>query len=89
MRAFPFVWAAREDLRVPYHRPEPSETSAARPFLIMKRERGNVTVWALGEDRFEVRAPHVSQEVGGYEPAMDLAHWFAQSLGPAISPTEL
>jgi hypothetical protein len=39
------------------HQPEPWESGAAAPFLWIETARGNVEVWALGEDRFSITAP--------------------------------
>jgi hypothetical protein len=57
------------------------ETNEASPFITMQRERGAVTVWALGEDRFDVVAPGDSHEIGGLEAARTLAHVLAEKLG--------
>jgi hypothetical protein len=40
---------------MPDRKPEPWESGAAAPFLWIETPRGNVEVWALGEDRFRVR----------------------------------
>jgi hypothetical protein len=45
--------------------PEASETSAAGPFLTI----GDVSVWALGNDRFRIESPAGAEEVEGYEEA--------------------
>jgi hypothetical protein len=60
------------------------ETNAPGPFLTLPRDRGKVTVWALGEDRFDVVAPGDSHEIAGYDAARALAHVLAEELGPAV-----
>jgi hypothetical protein len=45
------------------------------------RHKGNVEVWALGEDRFAVRAPGHEQLVTGLEEAQQAAHALAEQLG--------
>jgi hypothetical protein len=57
------------------------ETSEAAPFITMRRERGAVMVWALGEDRFDVLAPDDSHEIRGFEATRTLAHVLAEKLG--------
>jgi hypothetical protein len=47
-------WAGRA---MPDRKPEPRESGAVAPFLSIDTEHGTVEVWALGEDRFAVRAP--------------------------------
>jgi hypothetical protein len=49
----------------------------------MLRERGTVTVWSLGYDRFRVEARGVSHELRGFEAARDLAGRLAAQLGSA------
>jgi len=51
---------------MPDRKPEPWESGAAAPFLWIETAQGNVEVWALGEDRFAVRAcgPVALIEVG-------------------------
>ena len=41
---------------MPDRKPEPWESGAASPFLWIETPRGNVELWALGEDRFRVTA---------------------------------
>ena len=55
---------------MPDREPEPWESGAAGPFLWI--EGAPVEVWALGEDRFAVRAPGPQQIVTGFE-GRDLA----------------
>jgi len=50
----------------------------------MRRERGIVTIQALGGERFEVKASGEVHEAAGYEGARTLAHRLAQRLGHAI-----
>jgi hypothetical protein len=64
-------------------KPELWETSAPGPFITMPRERGTVTVWALGRDRFRVEAQEVSHELEGFEAARALAGRLAAQLGAA------
>ena len=66
-------------------KPEAWQTNAAGPFSTLRRERGEVTIWTLGEDRYAVEAPDASHEVIGVQPARELAHKLAAELGPAIS----
>jgi hypothetical protein len=54
--------------------------------MTMLRERGNVTVWALGEDRFDVVGPDDGHEIGGYDAACALAQVLAEKLGAPINP---
>jgi hypothetical protein len=56
---------------MPDRKPEPWESGAAAPFLTIEKPRGVVEVWALGEDRFAVRAPGHEQLVTGCQ----LAGW--------------
>ena len=44
-------------------KPDAWETSAAGPFLTI----GEVSVWALAEDRFRVQSPAADEEVEGFE----------------------
>ena len=39
------------------HEPEPSQTNAARPFVVTEKPRGTVSISALGKERFRVEAP--------------------------------
>jgi hypothetical protein len=58
--------------------PEPWETNAQGPFLTVEGARGAVEVWALGADRFSVRAPGHEQVVAGYDAAREMAHALAE-----------
>jgi hypothetical protein len=51
------------------HEPESRQVDTTAPFMTMPRERGEVTVWALGNDRFRVQAAGVSRDVSGYRTA--------------------
>ena len=52
---------------MPDRKPEPLESGAGGPFLWI--EGSPVEVWALGEDRFAVRAPGHEQIVISFEEA--------------------
>jgi hypothetical protein len=58
--------------------PEPWETNAQGPFLTVEGARGTVEVWALGADRFSVRAPQREQIVVGFDAARQTAHALAR-----------
>ena len=60
------------------------ETNAPGPFITMPRERGTVTIWALGRDRFRVEAQEMSHELEGFEAARGLARRLAEGLGSAV-----
>jgi hypothetical protein len=64
--------------------PEPWQRNEPGPFISMPRERGTVTVWALGEDRFDVVAPDESHEITGFDAARALARVLAERLGPPV-----
>jgi len=51
-------------------KPEAWETGAAGPFLTTD----DVSVWALGEQRFRIEAPAAVEEVEGFEQARRRAH---------------
>jgi hypothetical protein len=63
---------------------EPWESNKPGPAIAISRERGTVTVWALGEDRFDVVAPDESHEISGLDAARALAHVLADQLGPPV-----
>jgi hypothetical protein len=65
---------------MPDREPEPWESGAAAPFLWIETARGNVEVWALGEDRFRITAPGHEQIVTGFEKAEQAADALAQRL---------
>jgi hypothetical protein len=54
--------------------PEPWQTNAPGAFLMV----GDVSVWALGEDRFRVQSPDGYQEVEGIDRAREMAHKLAR-----------
>ncbi len=56
------------------HEPEPWQTNEARPFNVMEKPRGTVSISALGGERFRVEAPGHDSEVEGYDQAKALAH---------------
>jgi hypothetical protein len=60
------------------------QTTAPGPYLTMPRERGVVTIWALGNDRHRVRAEgeiDVDHVVTGRDPAHEFAGVLAERLG--------
>jgi len=65
---------------MPDRKPEPWESGAAAPFLLIETARGNVEIWALGEDRFRVTAPGHEQLVTGFQEAEKLADALAARL---------
>jgi hypothetical protein len=66
------------------HEREAWESNKLGPFITIPRKRGTVTVWALGEDRFDVVAPDESHEISGVDAARALAHVLAEQLGPPV-----
>jgi len=64
--------------------PELWQTNAPGPFITLLRERGTVTVWALGQDRFRVEAPDATHELEGFEAARAVARGLAERLGVAV-----
>ena len=66
---------------MPDRKPEPWESGAASPFLWIETERGNVEVWALGEDRFRITTPGHEQIVTRLEEAQQAADALAERLG--------
>jgi hypothetical protein len=54
--------------------PEPRETRAPGPFI----DQGEVTVFALGGDRFRITWPGSEREVEGFEHAMRVADELAR-----------
>jgi hypothetical protein len=62
-------------------KPEPWESGAAAPFLWIETPRGDIEVWALGEDRFRVTAPGGREQlVTGFEDAERTADALAERL---------
>jgi hypothetical protein len=70
----------------PFTKREPAawETDAPGPFITIPRERGTVTVWALGQDRFRVEAPDASHQLEGFHAARAVARGLAEQLGEAV-----
>ena len=63
--------------------PEPWQTNQPGAFLTI----GDVSLWALGDQRFRVVAPDDSCEVEGFAPARELAA--ASGRSPRCRATEL
>ena len=63
---------------MPDRKPEPWESGAAGPFLWI--EGSPVEVFALGDDRFAVRAPGHEQHVTSFEEAQQAADALAERL---------
>jgi len=61
------------------HEPEPGQTNAARPFNIIERPHGRVSISRPGNERFR----HDS-EVEGYDNAKALAHGLAVRFGVGV-----
>jgi hypothetical protein len=62
------------------------ETSAAGPYAYLPRERGEVTIWALDNDRHRVRATgeiDVDRVVYGHGEAHEVARVLAERMGDA------
>ncbi len=59
------------------HEPEPWQTNAARPAMMIEKPKGTVSISALGRERFRVEAPGHDSEVEGYQEARALAHQLA------------
>jgi hypothetical protein len=53
--------------------PEARQSGQPGPLLTIEGLDGDVTVWALGEDRFRVQSPAGIREIEGYERAQELA----------------
>jgi hypothetical protein len=66
---------------MPDREPERCESGAASPFLLIETARGNVEVWALGEDRFRITAPGHDQLVTGLRRQKRAADVLAAQLG--------
>ncbi len=60
--------------------PEPWQTDAPRPAMLIEKPRGTVSVSALGKERFRVEAPGQDPEVNGYQEARALARQLAAGL---------
>jgi hypothetical protein len=57
--------------------PEPWQTNAARPAMVIEKPGGTVTVSALGCEQFRVEAPGHDSQVEGYAEARALVHKLA------------
>jgi len=68
------------------HKPEPWESGASGPFLMMNSSRGQVAVRSLGGKRFPVTAPGHDQEVVGFDTARATAGQLARRTSSA-TPT--
>ena len=62
------------------HEPEPWQTNEARPFVVIEKQRGTVSISSLGNERFRVEAPGHGSEVEGFAEARGLAHELAAGL---------
>jgi hypothetical protein len=62
------------------HEPEPWQTNAPRPFVVIEKPHSTVSISALGKERFRVEAPGHDSEVEGYDRAQALAHQLAAGL---------
>jgi hypothetical protein len=51
------------------HEPEPWQTDAPRPAVIIEKPRGTFSISALGSEQFRVEAPGHDSQVGGYAEA--------------------
>ena len=60
--------------------PEPWQTNAARPAMLIEKPRGTVSVSSLGSEQFRVEAPGHDSQVEGYAEARALAHQLAAGL---------
>jgi hypothetical protein len=60
--------------------PEPWQTNAARPAMMIEKPRGTVSISALGSEQFRVEAPGHDSQVEGYTQARALAHRLAAGL---------
>ncbi len=69
------------------HEPEPWQTNEARPFVVIEKARGTVSISSLGKERFRVEAPGHDSEVEGYDQARALAHELAAELESRRSST--
>jgi hypothetical protein len=78
---------------VSLHEPERWKIGASGPYLTLPRERGTVSLWALGNERHRVRAVgevDVDRVVTGHEEAHEVARVLAERMGePAASGTDL
>ena len=66
---------------MPDRKAEPWESGAAGAFPRIEKPHGVVQVWALGSERFSVRAPDHEEVVVGFEEVRQTAHAVAERLG--------
>jgi hypothetical protein len=66
--------------------PEASQSAQPGPLLTIEGLDGDVTVWALGEDRFRIQSPAGIREIEGYERAQELARALARLGGTQKPP---
>ena len=62
------------------HEPQPWQTNAARPAMVIEKPRGTVSISSVGNERFRVEAPGHDSEVEGYDEARAPAHRLAAAL---------
>ena len=60
--------------------PEPWQTNAARPAVVIEKPRGTVSISALGNEQFRIEAPGHDSQVQGYAEARARAHELAAEL---------
>ena len=60
--------------------PEPWQTDAPRPAMMIEKPNDTVSISALGDERFRVEAPGHDSEVDGYQAARALARQLAGEL---------
>jgi hypothetical protein len=65
--------------------PELWKSSAPGPWAALERERGTVTIWAVGGDRYVVHSPDGAHSVRCHDAAVWLTQKLAEQLGPAIN----
>jgi hypothetical protein len=66
--------------------PEAWQSGQPGPLLTIEGRDGDVTVWALGEDRFRIQSPAGIREIEGYERAQELARALARLGGTQKPP---
>jgi hypothetical protein len=66
--------------------PEARRSDQTGPLLTIEGHDGDVTVWALGEDRFRIQSPAGIREIEGYERAQELARALARLGGTPKPP---
>jgi len=60
--------------------PEPRQTNEARPFAVIDKPRGTVSISARDGEQFRVQAPGHDSQIEGYQEARALAHELAAGL---------